>query len=108
VEVFDGAAVTEAGFEVGTPVVAPEDADTEKSVLAEVGAVATGLAVGFPVADWVAEAPSIESLDACDCNADTWLDMLEFSHRLMMVSMDDSRVARLETWWSKEYVIIHC
>jgi len=30
VEVFDGAAVTEAGFEVGTPVVAPEDADTGK------------------------------------------------------------------------------
>lgn len=64
--------------------------------------VMEGTAVELLVAEIVTSAPSNDSLEAWDCSAETWLEMLEFAHKLRILVVPCSSPSRLVTSWSIE------
>jgi hypothetical protein len=71
--------------------------------LVGVGAVViTRLAVPVVVGEKVTEDASTESLEACDCNPEIWVETLVFSHLLRKDCRSDSRRLKFGTWWSIE------
>lgn len=70
--------------------------------------VITRSAVPVVVAEKVTADASTDSLEACDCNPEIWVETLVFSHLLRKSCRSDSRRFKFGTWWSIEYVIIHC